>query len=68
MNFHRLQATSHKLSATLWRHRVVAALLIVVAVFGVEFYALKLPQAQAAYTIANSTRFISGWSGYDMNV
>ena len=46
--------------ATLWRHRVLAALLIVVAVFGVEFYALKLPQANAAYTIANSARFISG--------
>src|SRR3990167_11177220 len=50
--------------AMLWRHRVVAALLIVVAVFGVEFYALKLPQAQAAYTIANSARFISGNSDY----
>src|SRR3990167_977366 len=46
--------------ALLWRHRVVAALLIVVAVFGVEFYALKLPQANAAYTISNSARFISG--------
>ena len=44
----------------LWRHRVLAALLLVVAVFGVEFYALKLPQANAAYTIANSARFISG--------
>ena len=43
---------------------MVAALLIVVAVFGVEFYALKLPQAQAAYTIANSARFISGNSDY----
>ena len=49
-----------RLPLFLWRHRVAAALLIVVAVFGVEFYALKLPQANAAYTIANSARFISG--------
>ena len=53
--------------ATLWRHRVLAALLIVVAVFGVEFYALKLPQANAAYTISNSARFISG-NSYNLTV
>src|SRR3989344_1074157 len=50
--------------ATLWRWRVLTALLIVVAVFGVEFYALNLPQANAAYTIANSTRLLFALLGY----
>ena len=47
-----------------WRHRVLTALLLVVCVFAVEFTLLKMPQAQAAYTIANSARFISGNSDY----
>src|SRR3989344_5700573 len=54
--------------ATLWRWRVLTALLIVVAVFGVEFYALKLPQAQAAYTIANSARLLFAFLGYGILV
>src|SRR3990167_4945551 len=48
----------------LWRQRILVALLIVVAIFATEFYALKIPKANAAYTIANSARFISGNSDY----
>ena len=48
----------------LWRYRVPVALLLVVCVFGAELGILRLPQAQAAYTIANSARFISGNSDY----
>lgn len=53
--------------AMLWRHRVAAALLLVVCVFGAEFLLLTLPQANAAYTVANSARFISG-NSYNLNV
>ena len=49
---------------TLWRHRVAVAILLVVCVFGVEIGLLKLPKANAAYTISNSARFISGNSAY----
>src|SRR3990167_697480 len=49
-----------RLASQVWRHRIIVALLIVVAIFATEFYALKLPKANAAYTIANSARFISG--------
>ena len=51
----------------LWRHRIIAALLIVVAIFATEFYALKIPKANAAYTISNSARFISG-NSYNLTV
>ena len=49
---------------TLWRHRVAVAILLVVGVFGVELGLLKLPKANAAYTISNSARFVSGNSAY----
>ena len=49
---------------TLWRHRVAVAILLVVGVFGVELGILKLPEVNAAYTISNSARFISGNSDY----
>ena len=48
----------------LWHHRILSAALLVVCVFGAEFLLLTLPQAQAAYTIANSARFISGSGDY----
>src|SRR3989344_1056534 len=55
---------AHSQVRRLWRHRALAALLLVVCVFGAEFALLPKPKANAAYTIANSARFISGNSDY----
>ncbi len=41
----------------LWRWRVVVAAIVALAWFGAQFALLTLPQAEAAYTIANSARF-----------
>lgn len=50
--------------ALAWRYRVVSALVIAVLIYGVQIIALTIPTANAAYTIANSVRFISGNSAY----
>src|SRR3989344_3159183 len=63
-NSHFILHFFQRLASQVWRHRIFVALLIVVAIFATEFYALKLPKANAAYTIANSARFISGNSDY----
>ena len=47
-----------------WRHRLLVSFLITTSVFATEFALLKIPQAQATYTISNSARFISGNSDY----
>ena len=61
------RASAGALARALWRHRIFVALLIVVAIFATEFYALKIPKANAAYTISNSARFISG-NSYNLTV
>src|SRR3989344_2558108 len=63
-NSHFMLHFFQRLASQVWRYRILAALLIVVAIFAAEFSLLKLPKANAAYTIANSARFISGNSDY----
>lgn len=56
---------SYKKAATyVWRHRVLASLLLVCTIITTEVALLQLPKANAAYTIANSLRFVSGSSAY----
>ncbi len=43
---------------------MLAALVLVVCIFGTQLALLNLPQANAAYTIGNSARFVSGNSDY----
>jgi len=47
-----------------WRHRLLISFLIFATTFTTEFALFKIPKANAAYTIANSARFISGNSDY----
>ena len=61
---HTIKQSAGAVGAFVWRHRLVAAVLLVVCVFAAEFGLLKLPQAHGAYTIANSARFISGNTDY----
>src|SRR3989344_3229583 len=63
-NSHFMLHFFQRLASQVWRYRILAALLIVVAIFAAEFSLLKLPKANAAYTIANSARFISGDTDY----
>ena len=60
LNFQTLNSATR----WVWRNRVLAAALLVVCVFSAEFVLLKLPQAEAAYTIANSARFNDDDSAY----
>ena len=47
-----------------WRYRLLLAIIWVIGVYTVQFTALSIPQAQAAYTIANSARFNNDDSAY----
>ena len=40
-----------------WRYRLLLAIIWVIGVYTAQFAALSIPQAHAAYTIANSARF-----------